>query len=58
MNLSPYYPLHFWTVDIFARHRVDSALIAPDEQALKDLRAAGIRASTRFSAPLQIDYLQ
>ena len=58
MNLSPYYPLHFWTVDDLARHRVDSALIAPDEQALKDLGAAGIRAGTRFSAPLQVDYLQ
>ncbi|HLI62201.1 MAG TPA: glycosyltransferase family 39 protein [Terriglobales bacterium] len=57
MNLSAYYPLQFWTIDDLARHRSQSALIAPDDQAVKDLRAAGIRTGTRFSQPVQVDYL-
>jgi 4-amino-4-deoxy-L-arabinose transferase-like glycosyltransferase len=57
-NLSQYYPMQIWTVDDLARHRSESALIEPDENALKDLREAGIQAGRRFAGPLQVDYLR
>jgi hypothetical protein len=58
LNLSQYYPMQFWTVDDLRRHATESALIEPDETALKDLREAGIQAARRFSEPLQVDYLR
>jgi hypothetical protein len=58
VNLAQYYPMQVWTVDDLARHRADSALIQPDETALRDLRQAGIPVGTRFSEPVQVDYLQ
>ncbi len=58
LNLSQYYPMQIWTVDDLSRHRAESAVIEPDETALKDLRDAGIKAGIRFSEPMQVDYLQ
>jgi hypothetical protein len=58
VNLSQYYPMQFWTVDDLAQHRAQSALIEPDEVARKDVRLAGMQAGTRFSEPIQVDYLQ
>ena len=58
LNLAHYYPMQFWTVDDLARHRADAALVEPDDVALRDVRQAGIQAGTRFSQPIQVDYLQ
>jgi hypothetical protein len=57
-NLAQYYPMQIWTVDDLARHRTDSALIEPDEAILRDLRRQNIQVGTRFSQPVQVDYLQ
>ena len=56
-NLSQYYPMQFWTVDELREHQKQAALIDPDENAMRDLRQAGIRMERRFSTPLQVDYL-
>lgn len=58
LNLSQYYPMNFWTVDDLRRHAADSALIEPTANAVKDVRDAGLPIQTRFSSPLQVDYLQ
>ncbi len=58
LNLSQYYPMQFWTVDDLRRHAAESALIEPDETALRDLRQAGIQVGRRFAEPLQVDYLK
>jgi hypothetical protein len=58
VNLAQYYPMQIWTVDDLAQHRADSALIQPDDTALKDLRQAGIPLTNRFAQPVQVDYLQ
>ena len=58
LNLSPYYPLQFWTVDDLRRHASDAALIEPDEQALRDVQGGDMRARTRMRDPLVVDYLQ
>lgn len=58
LNLSQYYPLHIWTMDDLLRHQAQSALVEPDEQALRDIQRSGIQAKSRFSSPLQVDYLQ
>ena len=57
-NLSQYHPLQIWTIDDLRRHREQAALIAPDEQALRDVRQAGMQARLRLSRPLNIYYLQ
>lgn len=58
VNLSRYYPMQFWTVDDLRQHEAESALIEPDDNALKDLREARIHLARRFSAPIQVDYVQ
>ncbi len=58
MNLSPYHPMQFWTVDDLRLHAADSALVDPTSDALKDIQRAGITTRTRFSTPLQVLYLQ
>ena len=58
VNLSQYYPMQIWTVDDLAQHRAQSALIEPDETALKDLGQAGVPVTNRFAQPVQVDYLQ
>ena len=57
-NLAQYYPMQIWSVDDLARHRADSALIEPDETILRDLKRVGVQIGTRFSSPVQVDYLQ
>lgn len=57
-NLSQYHPMQIWTVDDLSQHRAQAALIDPTQEAVRDLKQAGISASTRFSDPLQVDYLQ
>jgi len=57
-NLAQYYPMQIWTVDDLARHRANSALVEPDETILRDLKRAGVQVGTRFSSPVQVDYLQ
>jgi hypothetical protein len=56
-NLAQYYPMQIWTVDDLAQHRAESALIEPDEVALRDLKHAGISVTTRFGEPMVVDYL-
>jgi hypothetical protein len=58
VNLSQYYPMQFWTPEDLARHRLQAALIEPEDSTLKDMREAGIRAGRRFSTPVEVDYLQ
>ena len=58
MNLSQYYPMQFWTLDDLRRHQWESALVEPTEDVQRDLRQTGMRAQTRFSTPVKIDYLQ
>ena len=58
LNLSPYYPLQFWTLDDLRRHQLDAALIDPDEQALRDVQRAGMQVRPRLGAPMTIAYLQ
>ncbi len=58
LNLSQYYPLQIWTVDDLRQHSADSALVEPDEQALRDVQRHGLQAQTRIATPLKIDYLQ
>lgn len=58
LNLSQYYPLQVWTVDDLRRHSLESALVEPDEQALRDVQRAGMQPRTRMASPLAIDYLQ
>jgi uncharacterized membrane protein len=57
-NLSQYHPLQIWTIDDLLRHREQAALIAPDEQALRDVRQAGMQPRLRVNTPLNIYYLQ
>jgi hypothetical protein len=57
VNLSQYHPMQIWTVDDMSLHRAQSALIDPNQETMRDLKQAGIDASTRFSEPLQVDYL-
>ena len=57
-NLSQYHPLQIWTIDDLLRHREQATLIAPDEQALRDVRQAGIQIHLRLGSPLNIYYLQ
>jgi hypothetical protein len=49
--------MQIWTVDDLAQHRAESALIEPDEVALRDLKHAGISVTTRFGEPMVVDYL-
>ena len=58
LNLSQYYPMQIWTTDDLARHRAQAAVIDPDEQALTDLRQAGMQAAPRFTTPVHVEYLQ
>jgi hypothetical protein len=58
VNLSRYYPMQFWTVDDLRLHQAESALIEPDETALRDLHDAGIHLDRRFSTPIQVDYVR
>ncbi len=58
LNLSQYYPLHVWTVDDLRRNQAQSALIEPDEQALRDVQRDGMQVRMRMAAPLKIEYLQ
>lgn len=57
VNLSQYYPMQFWTVDDLRRHQSQSALIDPDDGALRDLRQAGIHVDRRFAMPIPVDYM-
>jgi hypothetical protein len=58
VNLSQYHPMQIWTLDDLSRHRSEAALIEPNERAVRDLEQAGIQAVTRFSEPMQVDYLK
>jgi Dolichyl-phosphate-mannose-protein mannosyltransferase len=58
LNLSQYYPLQVWTLDDLRRNAFQSVLVEPDEQALRDVKRAGLQPRTRLATPLQIDYLQ
>jgi len=58
LNLSQYYPLQVWTPDDLRRHYLDSALVEPDEPALRDVQRAGMQPRMRMANPLKIDYLQ
>ncbi len=58
LNLSQYYPLQVWTLDELRRHSLESALVEPDEQALRDVQRAGMQPRLRMATPLHIDYLQ
>jgi uncharacterized membrane protein len=58
LNLSQYYPMQFWTLDDLRRHQEQSALIEPDENALKEIYGAGVFAHTRFSQQVKVYYLQ
>jgi len=58
LNLSQYYPLQVWTIDDLLRHQAESALIEPDEQALRDVQSFSMQAGIRLSAPLKIYYLR
>jgi len=58
LNLSQYYPLQIWTLDDLLRHQAESALVEPDEQAVRDVQRGGMEPKIRFSSPLRIDYLQ
>ncbi len=58
LNLSPYHPMQFWTVDDLRRHAGESALIDPTEETLSSLARAGITVRTRFSSPMQVLYPQ
>ncbi len=57
-NLSQFHPMQIWTVDDLSLHRAESALVEPTEVTLRDLKQAGIKVGTRFSDPMQVDYLQ
>ncbi len=57
-NLSQYHPMQIWTVDDLSLHRADSALVEPTGETLEDLKRAGISIGTRFTDPLQVDYLR
>lgn len=57
-NLSQYHPMQIWTVDDLSLHRADSALVEPTDEILGDLKRAGINTGTRFSEPMQVDYLR
>ncbi len=58
LNLSQYYPLQVWTLDDLRRHQSESALVEPDEQALRDVQRDGMTPRVRFSTPLKVAYLQ
>ena len=58
LNLAQYYPLQVWTIDDLRRNQAQSALIEPDEQALRDIQRDGMQARVRMATPLKIDYLQ
>jgi hypothetical protein len=58
MNLSQYYPMQLWTMDDLRRHQTGSALVEPDDNAVRDLRQAGIPMQTRFWTPVKVVYLQ
>jgi len=58
LNLSPYYPLQLWTLDDLRRHQAESALIEPDEQAIRDLQREGVQTGVRSSSPLKVYYLR
>lgn len=57
-NLAQYHPMQIWTLDDLSLHRSDSALIEPAQDTMRDLKQAGISAGTRFSEPIQVDYLR
>jgi len=46
------------TPDDLRRHYLDSALVEPDEPALRDVQRAGMQPRMRMANPLKIDYLQ
>ena len=58
INLSQYYPLKVWTLDDLLQHQAQSALIEPDEQALRDVRRFGMQAGIRFATPIQVYYVR
>jgi hypothetical protein len=58
LNLSQYYPLQVWTLDDLRRNQAQSALIEPDEQAVRDIQRGGMTVRIRMATPLKIEYLQ
>jgi uncharacterized membrane protein len=58
LNLSQYYPLQIWTVDDLRQHAGDAALIDPTAATLTEVQRAGLQPEPRFSAPVQVVYLQ
>jgi hypothetical protein len=58
MNLSPYYPMQFWTVDELRLHAAESALVDPTGDTLRDLEKAGVQTHTRFATPIDVLYLR
>lgn len=57
VNLSPYYPLHFWDSNDLREHAHDTALIDPSPAVMDALKQAGFTPVIRYSTPLTVVYL-
>ncbi|HTV64425.1 MAG TPA: glycosyltransferase family 39 protein [Bryocella sp.] len=58
VNLSQYHPLNIWTMDDLRLHQAQTALVQPDEQALRAVQRDEMQPRIRMAAPLRIVYLE